>query len=321
MVKQISEATLGTGENKMKILVTGAAGFIGYHLSRSLLETGHQVVGIDKVGSNVRLDILVQYGNFVFLHDVVSDVSLPQRVGEVDYIVHLAALPNVRESVGRPYLQIQQDVLGYIKLLEYARKLKNLKRLVYISSSSVYGVGGGFSETSPTIPISPYAVSKLNNENMNACYCHLYGIPITSLRFFTVYGAFGREKMVIWKFTRNISLGNPVTLFNNGLNERDFTHVSDVVDALLLAVFDEKSTGHNVYNVGTGSSVSVLRIVRIIEELLGKTAILKNLPPQPGDIPKTCADITKINSELGYSPKTNITTGLRMFCDWFTRRL
>lgn len=305
----------------MKILVTGAAGFIGFHLSRNLLDFGYDLVAIDKVGSNDRLDILVQYENFDFIHGVISDVSLPQRVGEVDYIVHLAALPDVRESLNRPYVQVQQDVLGYIKLLEYARTLKHLRRMVNISSSSVYGVGGGFSETSPTIPISPYAVSKLNNENMSACYCHLYGFPITSLRFFTAYGAFGREKMVIWKFTKNISLGNPVTLFNNGLNERDFTHVSDVVDALRLAMFDEEAKGHNVYNVGTGSSVSVLRIVRIIEGLLGKTAILETLPPQLGDIPRSCADITKINRELGFSPKVSITDGLRMFCDWLASRI
>lgn len=305
----------------MRILVTGAAGFIGYHLSRHLLETGHDVVAIDKVNSNERLDILVQYENFDFRHGSIADISFSQEVGEVDYIVHLAALPDVRKSIGRPYIQIQQDVLGYINLLEYAKVLERLKRMVFISSSSVYGVGGGFSETSPTMPIAPYGVSKLNNENMNTCYCHLYGFPITSLRFFTVYGTYGRDNMVIWKFIENISLGKPITLFNNGLNERDFVYVSDVVDAILLAMFDEKSTGHNVYNVGTGTSVSVLEVVRIIEEILGKTATLETLPPQPGDIPKTCADIIKIKQDLDYAPKIDITSGLRMFSEWLIDRL
>ena len=305
----------------MKILVTGAAGFIGYHLSRHLLETGHDVVAIDKVNSNGRLDILVQYENFVFRHGSISDISLSQDVGEVDYIVHLAALPDVRKSVGRPYIQVQQDVLGYINLLEYAKILKNLKRMVFISSSSVYGIGGEFSETSPTMPISPYGVSKLNNENMNTCYSHLYGFPITSLRFFTVYGTYGRDNMVIWKFTENISLGKPISLFNNGLNKRDFVYVSDVVDAILLAIFDEKSTGHNVYNVGTGTSISVLEVVRIIEDMLGKTATLETLPPQPGDVLKTCADITKIEQNLGYAPKIDITSGLRMFSEWLIDKL
>lgn len=305
----------------MKILVTGAAGFIGYHLSRHLLETGHDVVAIDKVNSNGRLDILVQYENFVFRHGSISDISLLQDVGEVDYIVHLAALPDVRKSVGRPYIQVQKDVLGYINLLEYAKILKNLKRMVFISSSSVYGVGGEFSETSPTMPISPYGVSKLNNENMNTCYSHLYGFPITSLRFFTVYGTYGRDNMVIWKFTENISLGKPISLFNNGLNKRDFVYVSDVVDAILLAIFDEKSTGHNVYNVGTGTSISVLEVVRIIEDMLGKTATLETLPPQLGDVLKTCADITKIEQNLGYAPKIDITSGLRMFSEWLIDKL
>ena len=305
----------------MRILVTGAAGFVGYHLSRHLLETEHDVVAIDKVNSNERLDILIQYENFDFRHGSIADISFSQEIGEVDYIVHLAALPDVRKSIGRPYIQIQQDVLGYINLLEYAKILEGLKRLLFISSSSVYGVGGGFSETSPTMPISPYGVSKLNNENMNTCYWHLYGFPITSLRFFTVYGTYGRDNMVIWKFTKNISLGKPISLFNNGLNERDFVYVSDVVDAILLAMFDEKSTGHNVYNVGTGTSVSVLEVVRIIEDMIGKTATLETLPPQLGDIPKTCADITKIKQDLGYTPKIDITNGLRMFSDWLIGRL
>ncbi len=305
----------------MRILVTGAAGFIGYHLSRHLLETGHDVVAIDKVNSNERLDILVQYENFDFRHGSIADISFLQEVGEVDYIVHLAALPDVRKSIGRPYIQIQQDVLGYISLLEYAKVLERLKRMVFISSSSVYGVGGGFSELSPTMPIAPYGVSKLNNENMNTCYCHLYGFPITSLRFFTVYGTYGRDNMVIWKFIENIFLGKPISLFNNGMNERDFVYVSDVVDAILLAMFDEKSTGHNVYNVGTGTSVSVLEVVRIIEDILGKTATLETLPPQPGDIPKTCADIIKIKQDLDYAPKIDITSGLRMFSEWLIDRL
>ena len=305
----------------MRILVTGAAGFVGYHLSRHLLETEHDVVAIDKVNSNERLDILIQYENFDFRHGSIADISFSQEIGEVDYIVHLAALPDVRKSIGRPYIQIQQDVLGYINLLEYAKILEGLKRLLFISSSSVYGVGGEFSETSPTMPISPYGVSKLNNENMNTCYWHLYGFPITSLRFFTVYGTYGRDNMVIWKFTENISLGKPISLFNNGLNERDFVYVSDVVDAILLAMFDEKSTGHNVYNVGTGTSVSVLEVVRIIEDMIGKTATLETLPPQLGDIPKTCADITKIKQDLGYTPKIDITNGLRMFSDWLIGRL
>lgn len=305
----------------MRILVTGAAGFIGYHLSRHLLETGHDVVAIDKVNSNERLDILVQYENFDFRHGSIADISFSQEVGEVDYIVHLAALPDVRKSIGRPYIQIQQDVLGYINLLEYAKVLERLKRMIFTSSSSVYGVGGGFSETSPTMPIAPYGVSKLNNENMNTCYCHLYGFPITSLRFFTVYGTYGRDNMVIWKFIENISLGKPISLFNNGMNERDFVYVSDVVDAILLAMFDEKSTGHNVYNVGTGTSVSVLEVVRIIEDILGKTATLETLPPQLGDIPKTCADIIKINQDLDYAPKIDITSGLRMFSEWLIDRL
>ena len=305
----------------MRILITGAAGFIGYHLSRYLLETGHDVVAIDKVNLNERLDILVQYENFDFRHRSIADISFSQEVGEIDYIVHLAALPDVRKSIGRPYLQIQQDVLGYINLLEYAKVLKYLKRMIFISSSSVYGIGGGFSETSPTMPIAPYGVSKLNNENMNTCYCHLYGFPITSLRFFTVYGTYGRDNMVIWKFIENISLGKPISLFNNGMNERDFVYVSDVVDAILLAMFDEKSTGHNVYNVGTGTSVSVLEVVRIIEDILGKTATLETLPPQPGDIPKTCADIIKIKQDLDYAPKIDITSGLRMFSEWLIDRL
>ena len=305
----------------MRILVTGAAGFIGYHLSRYLLETGHDVIAIDKVNSNERLDILVQYENFDFRHRSIADISFLQEVGEVDYIVHLAALPDVRKSIGRPYIQIQQDVLGYINLLEYAKILENLKRMVFTSSSSVYGVGGGFSETSPTMPIAPYGVSKLNNENMNTCYSHLYGFPITSLRFFTVYGTYGRDNMVIWKFIENISLGKPIALFNNGMNERDFVYVSDVVNAILLAMFDEKSTGHNVYNVGTGTSVSVLEVVRIIEDILGKTATLETLPPQPGDIPKTCADIIKIKQDLDYAPKIDITSGLRMFSEWLIDKL
>ena len=305
----------------MRILVTGAAGFIGFHLSRHLLENGHNVVAVDKVNSNERLEILVQYENFDFRQGIIADISFAQEVGEIDYIVHLAALPDVRKSVGRPCIQIQQDVLGYINLLEYAKMLKGLKRMVFISSSSVYGVGGGFSETSLTMPISPYGVSKLNNENMNTCYCHLYGFPITSLRFFTVYGTYGRDTMAIWKFTENISLGKPITLFNFGLNKRDFVYVGDVVDAILLGMFEEESTGHNIYNVGTGTSVSTLDVVHIIEDMVGKTATLETLPPLPGDVPTTCADITKIKQDLGYTPKTNITNGLREFSNWLIDRL
>ena len=305
----------------MKVLVTGAAGFIGYHLSRRLLKTGHDVVAIDKVHSNERLDILVQYENFEFRHGSIADVSFSQDVGEVDYIVHLAALADVRKSIGRPYIQVQQDVLGHINLLEYAKTLAGLKRMVFTSSSLVYGVGGGFSETSPTMPISPYGVSKLNNENMNTCYSHLYGFPITSLRLFTVYGTYSRADMATWRFTENISLGRPITLFNNGLNKIDFVYVSDVVEAILRAMFDEQSTGHDVYNVGTGTSVSVLEVVRIIEDILGKTATLETAPAQPGDVAVTCADITKIKRDLGYTPKIDVTNGLRMFSDWLIDKL
>ena len=301
----------------MRVFVTGAAGFLGYHLSRRLMETGHDLVAMDKVAKNERLVILNQFENFDFRHSCLATMRFLQDVGEVDYIVHLAALPNVRKSIGQPYEQIEQDVLGYVRLLEYAKELNDLKRMVFISSSSVYGIGGGFSETSPTKPIAPYPVSKLNNEIMNTCYSYQYGFPITSLRLFTTYGPFGRKEMMIWKCAHNIMHGYPVPLFNDGRNKRDFVYVSDIVNAVTLALFDKDSEGHNVYNVGTGASVSTLEVIRIVEDLLGRSADLVMLPPQRADVTATCADIRKIKKELGYRPEVNIATGLEMFLDWF----
>lgn len=300
----------------MRIFVTGAAGFIGYHLSRRLLESGHDVVAMDKVDSNERLAILNQFEGFNFRPGCLATMQFLQDVGEVDYIVHLAALPNVRKSIGQPYEQIKQDVLGYVRLLEYTKELNDLKHMVFISSSSVYGIGGGFSEKSPARPIAPYSVSKLNNENMNTCYSYQYGFPITSLRLFTTYGPFGRKEMMVWICALNILQGKPVPLFNGGRNKRDFVFVSDVVDAVTLALFNKNSEGHNIYNVGTGTSVSTMEVIRIVENLLGRRAELEMLPSQQGDVATTCADIRKIKKDLGFSPKVNISNGLEMFVDW-----
>lgn len=316
------------------ILVTGAAGFIGYHLCMRLLEHGMRVFGADNVNSyydpslkRARLNELAPFEKFTFLEGNLADEGFAQHLfveAKPDVVVHLAAQAGVRYSIENPRAYIESNVIGFFNVLEQVR-YHPVKHFLYASSSSVYGNRDKtpFSvEDRVDQPISLYAATKKSNELFAYTYSHLYGVPATGLRFFTVYGPFGRPDMAYFKFTKSILEGRPIDVYNGGDMLRDFTYIDDVTACLEQMLFsppkpDNTGAPNAVYNIGNHNPVKLIDFIGAIELALGKRAQLNFLPMQAGDVAKTYADIESTQRDFGFEPKTQIKEGLQQFANWY----
>ncbi len=308
------------------ILVTGAAGFIGYHVSKSLLSQGFEVIGIDSINEYYdpklkinRLKKLETEENFIFEK---ADICDNEKLVEIfkkykpKKICHLAAQAGVRYSLTNPFAYQKSNLEGFLNILELARN-NNIENFVYASSSSVYGGNTKlpFSETDPVEkPISLYAATKRSNELIAYTYSHLYKLPCSGLRFFTVYGPWGRPDMALFIFTKAIFEGREIEIYNDGNMLRNFTYIDDIVDGVIRVLKTPKN--YEIYNIGNSRAEKLLDFIEEIENKIGKKAIRKYSSMQPGDVVATVADITKI-SQLGYIPKTDIKEGISYFVDWY----
>ena len=333
--------------NNLPVLVTGAAGFIGYHVAHRLASNGCTVVGIDNLNTyydpklkQARLDQLAAFPRFQF-----HKLDLADRTGVADLfaahrfpsVVHLAAQAGVRYSLTDPHAYADANLTGFLNVLEGCRH-NGCRHLLYASSSSVYGGNTRMPfRTSDNVdhPISLYAATKKANELMAHAYAHLFAMPTTGLRFFTVYGPWGRPDMAMWLFTEAIRAGRPIQLFNYGRMRRDFTYVDDVVEAVVRLIEkppagDPDWSAHTpnpatsnapwrVYNIGNNRPVEVTEVVRLIEQAIGKPALRELMPMQPGDVPETCADVDDLAAAVAFAPKTPIEDGIRNFVDWYLR--
>jgi UDP-glucuronate 4-epimerase len=307
------------------ILVTGAAGFIGAHTAQALRAQGHRVIGVDNF--NPYYDVRLKRDRVkalipdvrIFEADIADRKALAKSLAKtkIDQICHLAAQAGVRYSLSHPYVYESSNNLGTLNLLEFARE-RGIKSFVFASSSSVYGAQKKtpFSVTDPVdTPISLYAATKRATELTAHVYHHLYGIHCTGLRFFTVYGPWGRPDMAFFSFTKAILEGKPIDVFNRGRMRRDFTYVTDIVAGVLSAL--DHNYPYEIFNLGNSQTVSLGRFISAIESALGKKAIRRMRPMQPGDVPATWADIKKSTRLLGFRPTTDIQTGIRHFTDWY----
>ena len=340
-------------KNTYKILVTGAAGFIGYHLSNRLLKDGHEVVGLDNLNHyydvRLKLDRLSQLGidAYEIAMGKAEMKSKSQKFrfykmgleneGELDdlfaaekfdIVFNMAAQAGVRYSIEQPATYVQSNIVGFANLLESCRH-HAVQHLIYASSSSVYGNSKSTPfKTTDNVdhPISLYAATKKSNELMAHTYSHLFKVPTTGLRFFTVYGEWGRPDMATMLFAKAIMKGDPIKVFNNGDLSRDFTYVGDIVEGLIQIMEQSPArTGANgrtdelykIYNIGNSQPVNLLEFIEIMEETLGKKAIKEMYPMQPGDVEQTYADVTDLVENFGYEPKTPLREGIQYFTDWY----
>jgi UDP-glucuronate 4-epimerase len=321
----------------MQVLVTGAAGFIGYHLATRLLADGFQVVGIDNLSDyydvNLKQARLKQLTHPEFTFQFL-DLSDRQGVAQLfqthpfDYVVNLAAQAGVRYSLTNPHAYVDSNISGFINLLEGCR-YHPVTHLVFASSSSVYGMNPKVPfSTSDNVdhPISLYAATKKANELMAHTYSHLYQIPITGLRFFTVYGPWGRPDMAYFKFVKAIEEGRPIDVYNFGKMKRDFTYVDDVIEGVVRVMHQppqaeqpQSATAapYKLYNIGNHQPVELMHFIEVLESLLGKSAQKQLLPMQAGDVPMTYADVDDLMREVGFRPKTPIDVGMARFVDWY----
>jgi len=309
----------------MKVLITGAAGFIGSHLCERLLSEGRTVVGVDNFDEFYDPQIkrgniagCLENENFELVEaDIRDRAAMDETVGkDIDIIVHLAARAGVRPSIAQPLLYADVNVNGTTVLLEAAKE-QRIGKFIFGSSSSVYGNNEKvpFSEDDNVdFPISPYAATKKAGELICHTYHHLYGISVTCLRYFTVYGPRQRPDLAIHKFASLIGQGKAIPVYGDGTMSRDFTYIDDIIDGTVAAM--EKCAGFHIYNLGESRPITVNDLVAEIEKALGKKAIKEYVPPQPGDVERTYADVTKAVSELGYNPKTKIEDGLAKFVTW-----
>ncbi len=327
------------------ILVTGAAGFIGYHVSRKLLERGDEVLGLDNLNDyydpalkEARLELLRRSPKFRFVRlDVADREGIASLFAEhkPNRIVHLAAQAGVRYSLANPYAYITSNIEGFLNILEACRQHRT-EHLVYASSSSVYGgnTKQPFSEhDNIDHPVSMYAATKKANELMAHTYAHLFGIPTTGLRFFTVYGPWGRPDMALFKFTRGMLAGEAIPVFNNGNMIRDFTYIDDIVEGVVRVLdrppkaqpgwdvqHPDPATSwapYRIFNIGNNHPVQLLDFIAALERSLGVKAKLEMMPMQPGDVPSTMADVSALEAAVGFRPKTTIDEGIARFVEWY----
>ncbi len=320
----------------MTVLVTGAAGFIGYHLCEALLARGETVAGIDSLNDfydvslkRARLDRLRKHGTFEFARIDIARTddffAAATAIDGIDRIVHLAAQAGVRHSIDHPFDYVGANLVGHLSVLEVARALGGLEHLVYASSSSVYGGNQRmpFSVSDRTdLPLSLYGATKKADELMSYSYSHLYGIPQTGLRFFTVYGPWGRPDMALFLFTRAILAGEPIRIFNKGNMKRDFTYIDDITAGILAVLGhppapDDGAVPHVLYNLGNHRAEPLMRLIEVLEESLGRKAEKIMMPMQPGDVAATFADIDSAQRDLGFAPKTPIDEGVPAFVAWY----
>jgi UDP-glucuronate 4-epimerase len=317
----------------MALLITGSAGFIGYHLAARMLESGERVIGIDNLNDyydvalkQARLAQLQRHDGFTFHRLDVGDydgvIGLVERYPEIGRIVHLAAQAGVRYSLSNPLVYVESNVKGQVVLLEAARKLKNLRKLIYASSSSVYGANKKqpYSvEDRADNPVSLYAATKRAGELITESYCRSYGMSAIGIRFFTVYGPWGRPDMALYLFTNAILAGRPINVFNNGEMSRDFTYIDDAISAVVAAVEQPagKPSEHRIYNIGNHRPETLLNFIATLESALGRTATKKMMPMQVGDVVSTYADIAAAQRDLGFEPKTPISEGIPRFIAWY----
>ncbi len=320
--------------DEKRILVTGAAGFIGYHLTKRLLESGLCVFGADNINGyydpslkRARLSGLTAYERFTFLEGDLSDDSFAEQLfaqAKPDVVVHLAAQAGVRYSIENPRAYIESNVVGFFNVLEQVRH-HPVSHFLYASSSSVYGNRDKtpFSvEDRVDKPVSLYAATKKSNELFAYTYSHLYGVPATGLRFFTVYGPFGRPDMAYFSFTKAILEEKPIDVYNGGDMLRDFTYIDDVTACLSDMLFsppkpDETGAPNAVYNIGNNNPIKLIDFIGAIEHALGKKATLNMLPMQAGDVGKTYADIESTRRDFGFAPKTQLQDGIQQFVNWY----
>jgi UDP-glucuronate 4-epimerase len=321
-----------------KILVTGAAGFVGFHLSQSLLDRGDRVIGLDNL--NDYYDVSLKQNRLAQLEDKPGfsfhKLDLADRQGiaqlfeeqKFDVVVNLAAQAGVRYSLQNPHAYVDSNLVGFVNILEGCRH-SQVKHLVFASSSSVYGNNTKIPfavDDNVDYPISLYAASKKANELMAHTYSHLYGLPTTGLRFFTVYGAWGRPDMAYFKFTQAILAGKPIDVFNYGKMRRDFTYIDDVVEGI-VRVIDKIPQPHDsitgkapykIYNIGNNQPVELMDFIQVLEDCLGIKAEKNLLPMQPGDVPMTYADVDDLVRDVGFRPNTPIEVGIAKFVNWYT---
>lgn len=309
------------------ILVTGAAGFIGFHLTKALLDLGHKVVGVDNMNDyydvslkKERLSILKKNNKFTFHKlDICNFEKLKKIFDGIEIVIHLAAQAGVRYSIENPHAYIKSNIEGHLNILECCRHSKKLKKLIYASSSSVYGGNEKipFSvDDRVDSPVSLYAATKRADELMSESYNHLYKIPMIGLRFFTVYGEYGRPDMAPFKFTNSIMNGEYIEVFNDGNMKRDFTYVGDIVDGILGAMKFELGSAHNIYNLGNNEPAELMKFISVLEQEIGRSAKIKFKPMQEGDVIVTYADIAKSTKDLGFKPKTSLEDGIAKLVKW-----
>ena len=330
----------------MKVLVTGTAGFIGSHLAMRLLDRGDQVVGFDNMSDyydvnlkKARLARFMDHPNYTHIQADLADraaVELAFQTHKPQRVVNLAAQAGVRYAAENPHVYVSSNVTGFLHVLEGCRH-HGVEHLVFASTSSVYGADlkMPFSEHQPTEhPLTLYAASKKANEMMAHSYAHLYGLPCTGLRFFTVYGPWGRPDMALFLFTKAILAGDPIKVFNHGKHKRSFTYVDDIVEGVVRSLDavpgrnadwdgmapDPATSGvapYRLFNIGNEKPVELLRYIEVLEQCLGKKAIMEMLPLQAGDVPDTYADVTALVDDVGYQPRTPIAVGIANFVSWY----
>ena len=312
----------------MKILVTGSSGFIGFHTCLLLLQNKHYVIGIDNLNDyydlnlkKSRLKILKKFNNFKFLKKDIENKNIVKKfkANEIDIIINLAAQAGVRHSLKDPYSYINSNVLGHVNMLELAKKVR-AKKFIYASSSSVYGSNKTLPfSTKQRVdnPVSIYAASKKSGELISESYAHLFGIQCIGLRFFTVYGPWGRPDMATFIFTKKIFEGKEIEVFNNGKMKRDFTFINDIIDGIMGAVKLNKKFEHRIYNLGNNNPEDLSNFINLIEETIGIKAKKRLLPIQPGDVKETFAEISESTKDLNFKPKVNIKEGIPRFVEWY----
>lgn len=319
----------------MKVLVTGAAGFIGSHVAEALLGRGDQVIGIDNLNTyydvalkQARLERLGRHDHFAFEIGDVSDRSMMDGFvaahPDITHVVHLAAQAGVRHSMVDPFAYVQANVMGHVVVLEAVRRLRDVQHLVYASTSSVYGANTAlpFQETDRVdTPLSLYAATKRADELISHAYGHLFGVPQTGLRFFTVYGPWGRPDMAYYSFARAIAAGEPITLFDGGRLRRDFTYIDDIVAGVVGCLDRPPGAGSptRLLNIGNHRAEEVLTLVALLEAGLGRKAIVREAPRPPADVVSTFADVSAIAALTGFSPGTRLADGVPRFVAWFRK--
>jgi UDP-glucuronate 4-epimerase len=326
-------------------LITGAAGFIGYHVAERLATQGEIVVGVDNLNpyydvqlKRARLERLLRHANFSFIHIELDDADAVRtlfRDHSFDYVVHLAAQPGVRYSLVNPHAYVNANVVGFLNVLEGCR-FGSVRHLVFASSSSVYGANARLpfsTHDGADHPVSLYAATKKAGEMMAHAYAHLYGVPCTGLRLFTVYGPWGRPDMMPMLFARAILEGKPIDLYNHGKHKRDFTYIDDVVEGIVRIIPVVPQTDHawnagapdpatsaapyRLYNIGNHTAIEVLHFIKLLEAALGRRAIMNMLPAQAGDLPETYADVDDLARVTGFAPSTSLEIGIQKFVDWY----